>query len=279
MTIEELKKFTVLFRMDALEMIHRAQSGYPGGMLSALDIMAALYFGELRGKRFFHYDRHNPQWDGQDYFVLSKTHAAPALYVMLAEAGFFPKEELQYFCQPGALLQAVPHLKIAGVTVPSGHLGSGLSVASGIALALKLDRKSNRVYALLGDEELQNGQIWEAALTASHYVLDNLCIFVDLNEFQADGSLREIMNIEPIQDKFEAFGWKVIRLLEGNNVEEILWTLDKAVSVKRRPTVILAHTIQGKGIPFLERKVYYHSRPLSESEMVVVRQELEKQWS
>lgn len=276
MKIEELKKLAVLLRLETIEAIHRANSGHTGGAMSAMDMLAVLYFGEINGKPVMKYDAKKPDWQEQDYFIMSKGHAAPALYAVLAEAGFFPREELKHLRQVNSLLQGHPVLKIPGVNATTGSLGQGLSVANGIALAAKLDRAKNRVYCMMGDGELQEGQIWEAAMTAAHYQLDNLIGLVDLNGLQIDGSTREVMNVEPVQDKFEAFGWKVIRVREGNDVEALLKAMEKAWKTQRQPTLILAHTVKGKCIPFAEGKVCYHGVALSPEEMAVAREELEK---
>lgn len=278
MTTQELQKLIVLLRLDILDMIHLAQSGYPGDSLSALDMIATLYFGEtLTHQPVFFCDPTKPQWEDQDYFVLSKAHAAPALYAVLAERGFFSKSELRHYRASGSLLQGFPALKIPGITAQAGVLGHGLSIGIGLALSMKLDRKPNRVYVFLGDEEFQQGEIWEGMLAASHYQLDNLCVIVDSNGFQADGFVREIVNVEPLQDKCEAFGWKVVKVLDGHNIEEFLFALEKAQTFHRRPTIIIAYTVKGKGISFIERKIAYHSLPLSSPEMQAARKELEHQ--
>lgn len=277
MTTEDLQKLTVFLRLEILEMIYRAGKGYIGGSLSALDILAALYFGQVNGLPVLKYDPKRPQWNGADHCILSKAHSAPAWYAVLAEAGFFPKSELESFASSGALLRTFPYMKIPGVTLAPGSISQGLSLAVGLAAAFKMDRKPNRVYVLLGDGELQNGQIWESALFAAHHKLDNLVAFVDVNGFSGDGLVREILSIEPLQDKFEAFGWKVIRVLDGNNISQILDAVSKAWKVLRMPCVLLAHTVKGKGVPFFEKKSFYHKGVLSEQEMVAAREELARQ--
>lgn len=279
MNIEELKKKTVLLRLETLEAIHKANSGHTGGAMSAMDMLAVLYFGKIDGESVMKYDSKKPDWKDQDYFILSKGHAAPALYAVLAEAGFFSREELKHLRQVNAMLQGHPVIKIPGITATTGSLGQGLSIANGIALTLKLDRGKNKVYCMMGDGELQEGQIWEAAMAAAHYKLDNLIGLVDLNGLQIDGTTRAVMNISPIQDKFESFGWKVIRVREGNDVEALLDAVKKAWKVQRQPVAILAHTVKGKCIPFAEGKVCYHGMPLSAEEMAVARVELEKMLS
>jgi transketolase len=264
-------------RLEVLEMIYEAGFGHPGGSLSSVDILTTLYFGEFRNRPVLRYDPKKPQWEDQDYFILSKSHAAPALYAVLSEAGFFSKSELHHFRKTGGLLRAYPNIKIPGVIAPSASPGQGLSIACGIAFSLRFDKKSNRVYCLLGDGELQVGQVWEAALSASHHKLDNLCVIVDFNSMQAGGLVRESLNIDPIQDKFEAFGWKVFRTLEGNNVAALLDVFERAMSVKRKPTLIIADTIKGRGIPFMERKTAYHGMQLSKMEMEEARKVLERQ--
>lgn len=267
MKLSDLQKLVSLLRMDVLDMTHKAGSGHVGGSLSALDIMASLYFGEINEEPVLCYNSANPGFEGQDYFVLSKGHAAPALYAILAEAGFFDRSELDYFRQPGALLTPSPTMRIPGVCVPTGLLGSGLSVANGIALGLKMDKAKNRVYCLLGDGELQEGQVWEAALTTAHHQLTNVTLIIDWNKLAVDGEVKATKNVEPIQDKFEAFGWKVINILDGHNIFQILKAIENAWRMPRSPVVIIAPTIKGKGVPFMENRVHYHAAALSDEEM------------
>lgn len=277
MQVSELKKTATRLRIDILKMIHKANSGHPGGSLSVIDILVALYFGEINGQRVLNYDPNKPDFEGRDYCVLSKGHASPALYAVLAEAGFFPKEELGHFRQINSLLQGHPVIKIPGVCMTTGSLGQGLAVSNGIALSLRIDKRPNQVYCILGDGECQEGQVWEAAMASAHYKLDNLCAFLDFNKLQIDGEVAKVMNIEPIVDKFIAFGWKVIRVTDGHNFDMILDAVDQAWKTVRRPTIIVADTIKGKGIPFAENKVSYHGTALSDEEMEVAVPWLEKQ--
>ena len=267
MNFTELKKKAAKLRIDALTAIHKANSGHTGGSMSVMDLLVSLYYGEVNGQRLMKYDPVNPQWDQRDFVVLSKGHAAPALYAVLADLGFFDSEELSHLRQVGGLLQGHPVVKIPGVEATTGSLGQGISVAVGLAMAVKMDREDRHVFAFLGDGELQEGQVWEAAMSAAHYKLDNLIAFVDKNNLQIDGPCTSVMNVAPIADKFEAFGWKVIPLVSGHDVEEICYAIDKAKRVSRQPVMILAPTVKGKGVEFAEGKAGYHGVPLSEEEM------------
>ncbi len=254
-------------RKHIINMIFEAGSGHPGGSLSSVDILTALYF---------HTMRHNalePKWTDRDRFILSKGHAAPALYATLAEAGYFPIKELLSLRKIGSMLQGHPYSNVPGVEVSSGSLGQGLSIASGVALAGKLDRKDYRVYTLLGDGECDEGQVWEAAIFASHYKLDNLTAIVDRNGLQIDGPTEKIMCLEPIAGKWKAFGWHVIEI-DGNKTTEIIESLDEAKGISGRPTVIIAHTLKGKGVSFMEWINAFHGKTLSKEEMKIALQEL-----
>lgn len=277
MHVSDLKKTATRLRIDILKMIHKASSGHTGGSLSVIDILVALYFGEINGQKVLNCDSEKPDCEDRDYCVLSKGHASPALYAVLAEVGFFPKEELDHFRQINSLLQGHPVIKVPGVCMTTGSLGQGLAVSNGIALSLRIDKKLHRVYCILGDGECQEGQIWEAAMAASHYRLDNLCAFLDFNKLQIDGEVKRVMNIEPIVDKFNAFGWKIIRVTDGHNFDMILDAIDQAWKTVRRPTIIVADTIKGKGVPFAENKVSYHGVALSDEEMEVAVPGLEKE--
>jgi len=254
-------------RKHVINMLYEAGSGHPGGSLSCVDILTTLYF---------HTMRHNPlepEWADRDRFILSKGHAAPALYATLAEAGYFPVEELQSLRKIGSMLQGHPDSEVPGVEVSSGSLGQGLSIANGIALAGKRDKKVYRVYTLLGDGECDEGQVWEAAMFASHYKLDNLTAIVDRNGLQIDGPTEKIMRLESIADKWRAFGWHVIEI-DGNEIKEIIAALDDAKSILGRPTVIIAHTFKGKGISFMEWINAFHGRALNKEEMEKALEEL-----
>jgi transketolase len=250
--IPYLTKQAKLVRVEILKMLTLAGSGHTGGSLSAADILTALYFSKMR------YKPDEPGWKERDRFILSKGHAAPLLYAVLAMAGYFDRSVLKTLRKLGSPLQGHPCSRILpGVEISTGSLGQGLSVSNGIAISLKMDNLSSRVYCLLGDGEIQEGQVWEAAMTAAHYKLDNLCAIVDLNGLQIDGPVSKVKAIEPVASKWAAFGWKVIDI-DGHDMNEILEALDEAETVKGRPSVILAHTIKGKGVSFFEGKVEYH---------------------
>lgn len=265
--IQRLEDKARKIRKHVLNMIYEAGSGHPGGSLSCVDILTTLYFDTMRHKPS------EPGWMNRDRFILSKGHAAPTLYAILAEAGYFSVENLPSLRKIGGLLQGHPDSKIPGVEFSSGSLGQGLSVASGIALAGKLDKKDYRIYTLLGDGECDEGQVWEGAMLASHYKLDNLTAIVDRNGLQIDGLTEKIMRLEPIAGKWNAFGWHVIEI-DGNKIEEITSALDEANNIQGKPTVIIAHTFKGKGISFMEWINSFHGRALSKEEMEIALQEL-----
>lgn len=259
--IAELEEKARKLRVSIVRTLHRSQSGHTGGSLSAIDMVTALYFHKMR------HNPADPGWDGRDRFVLCKGHAAPALYVALAEAGYFPPEDLMMLRRLGSHLQGHPDSKSTpGVEVPTGSLGQGLSMAVGMALGLRLDGKDNRVYALMGDGELQEGQVWEAAMAGGHYKLDNLCAMVDANALQIDGEVAKVMNVAPIADKFRAFGWNALEI-DGHDMAAIIDTLEMAEKVKGKPTVIVARTVKGKGVSFFENKASYHGVPPSDEEL------------
>ncbi|BDV44339.1 transketolase [Geotalea uraniireducens] len=248
-------------RVAIVKTLHKSQSGHTGGSLSAIDMVTALYFHTMRHKP------DEPAWAGRDRFVLCKGHAAPALYVALAEAGYFPKEDLMTLRRLGSHLQGHPDSKVTpGVEVCTGSLGQGLSMANGMALGLRLDGSASRVYALLGDGELQEGQVWEAAMAAGHYKLDNLCALIDVNRLQIDGEVAKVMNVEPVTDKFRAFGWNVIDV-DGHSMAAIVAALEQAATVKGQPTAIVARTVKGKGVSFFENKASYHGVAPSDEEL------------
>jgi len=247
-----LKEVAREIRLDIVEMLYRAGSGHVGGSLSATDALVALFFGHM------HLEPGNACYPDRDFFVLSKGHAAPALYAILARLDFFPREELFTLRQFGSNLQGHPDSKCTpGVEVPTGSLGQGLSVANGLALALKLKNSRQRVYALLGDGEIQEGQIWEAAMTASHYSLDNLTAILDRNRLQIDGRTKEVMSVEPLAAKWEAFGWHTAEV-DGHSIPEVLDALQACVEVKGSPSIIIAHTTKGKGVSIFEDQVKFH---------------------
>lgn len=239
-------------RKSIVSMICEAKSGHPGGSLSATDILTALYFSEMK------IDPSNPKMEGRDRFILSKGHAAPGIYATLAERGFFLKKELMTLRKFGSKLQGHPDMKkLSGIEISTGSLGQGLSVANGMALNAKIYKEDYRVYVILGDGEIQEGQIWEAAMTAAHYKLDNLCVFLDHNDLQIDGNVSKIMGIEPVSEKWKAFGWNVIDI-DGHNFEEIFSALDRAKECKEKPTMVVAKTIKGKGVSFMENVCGFH---------------------
>lgn len=259
--ITQLEETARQLRISIVKALHKSQSGHTGGSLSAIDMVTALYFHKMR------HNAADPAWPERDRFVLSKGHAAPALYAALAEAGYFPKEDMMMLRRLGSHLQGHPDSKgTPGVDVCTGSLGQGLSMANGMALGLKADGKDSRVYAILGDGELQEGQVWEAAMAAAHYRLDNLCALVDANNLQIDGEVSRVMNVAPITDKFQAFGWNVLDI-DGHDMGAILGALDAAETVKGRPTVIVARTVKGKGVSFFENKASYHGVPPSDEEL------------
>ena len=258
--ILELQKAAADIRIGAVTAVYNAKSGHPGGALSSADILACLYFDELN------IDPKNPKWEGRDRFVLSKGHSCPGLYAALALKGFFPYEELKSFRHTGALLQGHPDMKaISGVDMSAGSLGQGFSCAAGMALAGKLDNKDFRVYSLLGDGESQEGQVWEAIMFSAHYKLDNLCLIIDNNGLQIDGAVKDVMNVMPYESKLEAFGWNVITV-DGHSIEEILDALKKAKEVKGKPTAIVAKTVKGKGVSFMENQASWHGKAPNEEQ-------------
>ncbi|WP_291576448.1 transketolase [Clostridium sp. UBA4548] len=252
-SLESLKDITKNIRQDIIKMLTESGSGHPGGSLSAVEIMTTLYFNEMN------VDPKNPKDPNRDRFVLSKGHAAPVLYSVLAEKGFFNKEELMGLRKLGSMLQGHPNMNyIPGVDMSTGSLGQGISAAVGMALAGKLDKKEYRVYTLLGDGELEEGQVWEASMAAAHYKLDNLTAFVDFNGLQIDGDVEDVMNPNPIADKFVAFGWNVIALEDGHDLEAIKNAIEEGKKVKDKPTMVVCKTIKGKGVSFMENEAGWH---------------------
>lgn len=252
--IQELQSKSRTIRRHIIEMTAQAGSGHPGGSLSGADILTALYFHVMN------VDPQNPRWEDRDRFVLSKGHAAPLLYAVLAEKGYFPKEELLKLRKFGAMLQGHPDMKTTpGVDMSTGSLGQGLSAANGMALAAKLDKKPYRVYVLLGDGECEEGQVWEAAMSAAHYKLDNITAFVDHNGLQIDGPVENVKSPESIQEKFKAFGWHVIDI-DGHDFEQIVDAVNEAKGTKGKPTAIVAKTVKGKGVPFMENVADWHGK-------------------
>jgi transketolase len=250
--VSQLQEIARQVRLDILEMLFKAKSGHTGGSLSATDILVALFFAQMR------FNPQDPCWPGRDRFVLSKGHAAPALYAVLSRLGYFPREELLTLRQFGSSLQGHPDSSCTpGVEVSTGSLGQGLSIANGMALASRLNDSGARVYALLGDGEVQEGQIWEAAMSAAHFRLDNLVAVLDRNRLQIDGRTADVMGLEPLAQKWEAFGWHT-QEVDGHNFPELLAALKATDGVAGRPHMIVAHTVKGKGVSIFENQAKYH---------------------
>lgn len=259
--ILELELIANKLRQHIIEMICRACSGHPGGSLSSTDILSVLYFEKMN------YKPKEPNWPDRDRFVMSKGHAAPVLYAALAEAGFFPKSYLKTLRQLGSSLQGhIDMLSLPGIEISTGSLGQGLSAANGMALAGKLDQKKYHVYCLLGDGECQEGQVWEAAMTSSHRKLDNLTAIVDCNGHQIDGKTDDIKGLNPLDQKFKAFGWNVIKC-DGHSIKALSLAIDEAKKKRGVPSVIIANTVKGKGVSFMEAKpLDYHGKAPSQEE-------------
>lgn len=272
--VQELSATARQIRENIVTMIHAANSGHTGGSLSAADIMTVLYF------KFLKYDKNwdkSPNWAERDRFVLSKGHASPLLYAVLAEAGYFPREELKTFRSINSRLQGHPaYGKLPGIEVSTGSLGQGLSLANGMALGLRLDNKSSRVYCLLGDGELQEGQVWEAAMSSAHYKLNNLTAIIDRNCLQIDGNTESIMSLEPLKEKWESFGWQVLQI-DGHDLQAIYRALQESVILgkeKNRPVAIIANTIKGKGVSFIENKAAWHGKAPNDEEFTKALEEI-----
>ena len=270
MTNLELQKTAVEIRKGIVTAVHSAKSGHPGGSLSAADIFTYLYFVEMN------IDPKNPKDPNRDRFVLSKGHVAPGLYSTLAHRGYFPVEDLETLRHVGSYLQGHPDMKhIPGVDMSSGSLGQGLSAAVGMALAAKMDQKDYRVYALCGDGEIQEGQIWEASMFAGHRKLDNLVVFVDNNGLQIDGDIADVCSPYPIDKKFEAFNFRVINI-DGNDFDQIAAALKEARETKGMPTAIIAKTVKGKGVSYMENKANWHGVAPNDEEYAIAMEELQK---
>lgn len=266
----ELEKMANEIRKDIVTAVHSAKSGHPGGSLSSADIFTYLYFEEMN------VDPANPKWEDRDRFVLSKGHVAPGLYSTLAEKGYFPKEDLKTLRHTGSYLQGHPDMKhIPGIDMSSGSLGQGVSVAVGMAAAGKYDKKDYRVYTLTGDGEIQEGQIWEAAMWAGHRKLDNLVVIVDNNNLQIDGSVEDVCSPYPIDKKFEAFNFHVINI-DGNDFDQIGAAFKEARETKGMPTAIIAKTVKGKGVSFMENAAGWHGKAPNDEEYEIAMADLEK---
>ena len=271
MTNLELEKTANEVRKSIVTAVHSAKAGHPGGSLSAADIFTYLYFEELN------IDPKNPKMADRDRFVLSKGHTAPGLYAVLAERGFFPKEDLVTLRHTGSYLQGHPDMKhIPGIDMSSGSLGQGLSAAAGMAAAGKFDKKDYRVYALCGDGEIQEGQVWEAAMLAAHRKLDNLVVIVDNNGLQIDGNVADVNSPYPIDKKFEAFNFHVINVSDGNDFDQLKAAFDEARTVTGMPTAIITKTVKGKGVSFMENQVGWHGKAPNDEEYAIAMAELEK---
>jgi transketolase len=249
--IEDLREKARNIRKLIIQMLGKACSGHPGGSLSSADLITVLYCAVLR------HNPAQPRWPDRDRFHMSKGHCCPLWYAVLAETGYFPKEKLLTLRQLGSMLQGHPDRRTPGVDVASGSLGQGLSVAVGMSLAARLDTKDYRVYCLMGDGETQEGNIWEAAMAASHYKCDNLCGILDYNGFQIDGKTCDVMNIEPVAAKWQAFGWHTIEI-DGHDIPRILKAYEEARAVKGKPSIIIARTTKGKGVSFMENVCSFH---------------------
>ena len=266
--VNELQKYANRIRQGVIKAVYSAKSGHPGGSLSIAEILAVLYFNQMN------IDEKNPKAKGRDRLVLSKGHTAPALYSALALRGFFDMDELSNFRNINSNLQGHPDMKnIPGVDASTGSLGQGLSIANGMALGSKQDSEGVRVYCICGDGEIQEGQIWEATMTASHYKLDNLCLIIDNNNLQIDGKVNEVMSVYPIDEKFKSFGFETINV-DGHNIQELISAFEQAKKVKGKPTAIIANTIKGKGVSFMENEASWHGKAPNEEQYKQAMQEL-----
>jgi Transketolase, N-terminal subunit len=259
--VEKLKDLCKTVRKDILRMIYQAKSGHPGGSLSSVELLVSLYFGGI-----LNHNPKNPSWEDRDRFILSKGHINPVLYSVLARSGYFPVEVLDTLRKFGSPLQGHPNMhKLPGLDSSSGSLGQGLSISNGLALASRMRNKSYRVYCLMGDGELQEGQVWEAAMTAAQHKLDNVCAIVDFNKVQLDGPVDAIKGIDPLIDKWKAFNWHVIEI-DGHSIQEVLDAYKEAQNTKGKPSVIIANTIKGKGVSFMEGKSEWHGKAPNKQE-------------
>lgn len=268
--IKELQKIAYKIRRDAIDAVYSAASGHPGGSLSIAEILAYLYFEEMN------IDPKNPRDPDRDRFVLSKGHAAPGLYAALAERGYFPVEELKTLRQIDSVLQGHPDMKhIPGVDMSTGSLGLGISAACGMALAAKQMKQDWRVWTIVGDGESEEGQVWEAAMFAAHYKLDNLCAFVDWNGLQIDGAVKDVMNPTPLDEKFKAFGWHVI-MIDAHDLAAIDTAVKEAKATKGQPTAIIAKSVKGKGVSYMENAVNWHGAAPKQEQYEIAVKELDE---
>jgi transketolase len=268
LNIKELEEKAKQIRRLIIQMLAKAGSGHPGGSLSATDLITALYFSVLR------YNPKDPSWPDRDRFHLSKGHCCPLLYAILADTGYFSKDKLLTLRQLGSMLQGHPDRRTPGVEVSSGSLGQGLSVALGMSLAAKMDKKDFRVYVLMGDGETQEGNVWEAAMACAHYKCDNLCAILDYNGFQIDGRICSVMALEPVAAKWSSFGWHTIEI-DGHDMNQILAAYKEAATIKGKPSIIIARTIKGKGVSFMENVCDFHGRAPTKEEAGIALKELE----
>ena len=271
MTITELKKMACKVRKGIIEGVHAAKAGHPGGSLSAADVFTYLYFEEMN------IDPSNPKAENRDRFVLSKGHTAPGLYAALANRGYFPVEDLLTLRHIGSHLQGHPCIAhTPGIDMSSGSLGQGISAAVGMALGAKLQKKDYRVFTLLGDGEIQEGQVWEAAMFASHKNLDNLVVIVDNNGLQIDGNVEDVCSPYPIDKKFEAFGFKVINVADGNDMEQLKEAFDEAKEPEGKPVCIIVKTVKGKGVSFMENQASWHGTAPNDEQYEIAMEDLKK---
>jgi len=268
--IKQLKEKAIELRKNILNMLYNAGSGHTGGSLSLVEILITLYYYNLK------HDSKKPFWKKRDKLLLSKGHGCPALYAILADKGYFPKKELQTLRKLGSRLQGHPQLGLPGLEISSGSLGQGLSIAIGMALANRMDSISSRIYCIMGDGETNEGQVWEAAMSGSHYNLDNLCAVIDFNKLQIDGFCCDIKNMAPYIHKWESFGWKAIGT-DGHDFNKLMDAFDQAQQVKGKPQVIIAHTIKGKGVSFMENQIKWHGIAPKKDELEDALKELNKE--
>lgn len=268
--IQELQKHAVNIRKNIIKMVTAAKSGHPGGSLSSVEMVMAVYFTQMN------INKDNLASYERDRFVLSKGHCSPCLYAVLSEKGFLPEEELLTFRKIDTRLQGHPSMcKLAGVDMSTGSLGQGISTAVGMALSNKIHKNPYRVYTLLGDGECEEGQVWEAAMSAAHYHLDNLLAFVDFNGLQIDGDITKVMNPTPLDEKFAAFGWNVIVLEDGNDIQQVIDACEEAKKCQGKPTVIIAKTVKGKGVSFMENNAGWHGNAPSEEQCAIALSDLD----
>lgn len=266
--IDKLKKKAVEYRKGILYATNSAGSGHPGGSLSAVEIMLALYEYQMN------HNPSDPAWEDRDRLIISKGHVTPVVYVTLADQGYFPQDELKQFRKYGSMLQGHVHSKVPGVEFNTGSLGHGLSVANGIAMAAKLKNKAFNTYCIMGDGEIQEGSVWEAAMSAAHFKLDNVCAIVDYNKVQENGPTNEIKNLEPLKEKWQSFGWHAVEVV-GHNFGQLKEAFDQFNSVKGKPFVIIAHTIKGKGVSFMEGERGWHGKAPNDEKLAEALAELE----